>query len=114
MTGSAEEAEPHLIMYVSGVPVGRLYAITSDMFWNKCRFEPLDARESVRPLFEQHEGAAKQGFPIDKTAATKEILGRPIAQVLQSTRGHVTKPFPRRGKGFVSERWAGLAPAFPR
>ncbi|RPK56356.1 hypothetical protein [Streptomyces sp. ADI95-17] len=78
MMGSAEEIKPHLIMYVGGVPVGRLYVSIPDMFWNKCRFEPLDAWESVRPLFEQHEEAAKQGFPIDKIAATKEILDRGV------------------------------------
>ncbi|WP_198676992.1 hypothetical protein [Streptomyces atratus] len=78
MTGSAEEVEPHLITYVGGVPVGRLYVITPDMFWNECRFEPLDSWKSVRPLFEQHEEAAKQGFPIDKIAATKEILDRGV------------------------------------
>lgn len=38
---STQQVKPHLIMHVGGVPVGRLYVITPDMFWNKCRFEPL-------------------------------------------------------------------------
>jgi hypothetical protein len=92
--GSGEQDKPHWIMYVGGEPVGRLYVTTPDQPWTRCRFEPLDGWESVRTLFEKHNEAGREGFPVDKISATKEILDRGVElRPSQPEAGETFKPF---------------------
>ncbi|MFD3998919.1 hypothetical protein [Streptomyces sp. NPDC058583] len=65
-----------------------------DQPWTRCRFEPLDAWGSVQSLFERHSEAAKEGFPVGKLEATKEILDRGVElRPSTSNMGEAFKPF---------------------
>ena len=80
-------------MLVGGEPVGRLFVITVDQPWTRCRFEPLDSWESVRELFERHNEAGRNGFPPDQLEATKEILDRGVELRPSTGLGEPERPF---------------------